>query len=100
MAAEHFNDFSVATYNVGASQDISFQSTKKWEGFKKKLEAIETNEENVVDDRAMANLGLAWGITAGQCKSASAKLADFLQTYCGDDALRVVEACDENGFEG
>ena len=72
----------------------------KKEGFKKMLEAIETNEENVVDDRAMANLGLAWGITAGQCKSASAKLADFLQTYCGDDALRVVEACDENGFEG
>ena len=26
-------------------------------------------------------------------------MADFLQTYCGDDALRVVEACDENGFE-
>ena len=53
----------------------------------------------MVDDRAVAYIGLAWGITAEQCKSASAKLADFLQTYCGDDALRVVEACGANGLE-
>ena len=37
MAAEHFNDFSVATYNVGASQEISFQSHGKVEPFKTKL---------------------------------------------------------------
>ena len=72
----------------------------KKEGFKKMLEAIVTNEENVVDDRTVTNMGLAWGITAGQCKSANEKLADFLQSYCGNEALRVVEACDENGFEG
>ena len=37
MAAEHFNEFSVATYNVGASQDDAFQSGSKMEGFKTKL---------------------------------------------------------------
>ena len=67
--------------------------------FKRMLEAVENNEENQVDDRTIANMGLAWGTTTEQCKSANSKLADFLQTYCGDDALRVVEACDENGFE-
>ena len=44
LAAEHFNDFSVATYNVGASQDEAFQSTKKLEGFKKKLQVSSKGE--------------------------------------------------------
>ena len=37
LAVEHFNDFSVATYNVGASQDISFTAPGKMEPFKLKL---------------------------------------------------------------
>ena len=86
------------SFKIWSKKAKIFLNIKK-EGFKKILEAIEVNEENVVDDRAVANMGLAWGITAEQCKSASAKLADFLQTYCGDDALRVVEACGENGSE-
>ena len=86
------------SFKIWSKKVKIFLNIKK-EGFKKILEAIEVNEENVVDDRAVANMGLSWGITAEQCKSASAKLADFLQTYCGDDALRVVEACGENGLE-
>ena len=37
MNAENWNEFSVATYNVGASQDDAFQSGSKMEGFKTKL---------------------------------------------------------------
>ncbi len=38
MAAKHFSDFSVATYNVGASQEQAFKSASKLEHFKKKLQ--------------------------------------------------------------
>ena len=39
------------------------------------------------------NLNWEYAVTA------AAKLADFLQTYCQADALRIVEACPENGLE-
>ena len=67
----------------------------KKEGFKKILETVEDDEETRVDDRKLANLKLTWEFSV----IATAKLADFLQTYCGDDALGIVEACDGNGFE-
>ena len=67
----------------------------KKEGFKKILETVEDDEETRVDDRKLANLKLSWEFSV----IATAKLADFLQTYCGDDALGIVEACDGNGFE-
>ncbi len=49
MAVEHedadiFNHIKVATYNVGASQDISFQSHGKMEDFKTKLMVSSTGE--------------------------------------------------------
>ena len=44
VAAEHFNEFTVATYNVGASQDVAFQSGSKMEGFKQKLRVSSKGE--------------------------------------------------------
>ena len=65
------------------------------EGFKKLLEIIEKDEDAPVDQRLLKDLNLNWEYAV----TAAAKLADFLQTYCQADALRIVEACPENGLE-
>ena len=59
------------------------------------LENIEKDEDVPVDQRLLLDLNLNWehGVLA------DGRLSDFLQTYCHEDALRLVESCPENGFE-
>ena len=62
-------------------------------GFKKALDEIDANEDEAVGVRVLENM--RWEFA----EAANVKLADFLQSYCGDDALRIVEACPDPGFE-
>ena len=48
-----------------------------------------------MDDGTLANLNQRWDWAV----SASNKFCDFLQTHCSEDALRLVEACPDNGLE-
>ena len=62
-------------------------------GFKKALESVELNEEQEVNARIIDEMRWDPGHTANQ------KLSDFLSTYCVDDALAIVEAVPDRGFE-
>ena len=62
-------------------------------GFKKALESVELNEEQEVNARIIDEMLWDPGHTANQ------KLSDFLSTYCVDDALAIVEAVPDRGFE-
>ena len=56
---------------------------------------FETDVDAPVDQRLLKDFNLNWEYAV----TAAAKLADFLQTYCLADALRIAEACPENGLE-
>ena len=62
-------------------------------GFRKALESVENNEEVEVSARIISEMAWEHAQTADQ------KLADFLATYCADDALGIVESVPERGFE-
>ena len=62
-------------------------------GFKRVLEDIDLNEEVEVNQRVFE--GWSWE----HADVANSKLHDFLMTHCGDDALRIVEAYPDRGFE-
>ena len=62
-------------------------------GFKKALENVEQNESVEVNTRILEDM--QWE----HAHTANAKLSDFLSTYCADDALQVVEAVPDRGFE-
>ena len=62
-------------------------------GFKKILEDIELNEKLEINTRVLQEM--QWE----HAETANVKLADFLSTYCVDEALGVVEACQDQGFE-
>ena len=89
-----FSGAKTDNFRVWAKKVKVFLNTKK-EGFKKNLENIEKDEDVPVDQRLLSDLNLNWehGVLA------NGRLSDFLQTYCNEDALRLVESCPENGFE-
>ena len=89
-----FSGAKTDNFRVWAKKVKVFLNTKK-EGFKKILETIEKDEDAPVDQRLLSDLNLNWehGVLA------NGRLSDFLQTYCHEDALRLVESCPENGFE-
>ena len=62
-------------------------------GFKKVLEEIELNDTIEVNMRVIQ--AMQWE----HAESANVKLSDFLCAYCVDEALGVVGACPDQGFE-
>ena len=62
-------------------------------GFKRALEHVELSESELVCARSVQ--GMQWEFA----KTANVKLSDFLQRFTSDDALRVVEAYPDQGFE-
>ena len=62
-------------------------------GFKKALEGIELNEEVELKTRVVNDM--QWE----HAETANVKLSDFLSTYCADDALQILEAVPDRGFE-
>ena len=62
-------------------------------GFRKVLEDIENNEDQEISTRVINEMTWEHAVLA------DSKHSDFLATYCGDDALGIVESVPERGFE-